>query len=102
MLILLIVLLIVFVEVIGQYCLKQYHLEKYTLWFVAGALVYAFIAYLLALSFNFEKIAIVHILWAGLSMIALTLFSYLMFNEKPSHKQLFGMALILIGVVLVY
>lgn len=96
------VILIVFVEGCAQYCLKNYSKTKTFYWFLLGALIYGLIAYLLVMSFEFEKLAIVNIMWGAFSALVLTLMAYYFYDETLSWKQILGIIVILIGTVLLH
>jgi small multidrug resistance pump len=91
------VLTIVFIECAAQYCLKKYLESNIILWFVLGVVIYGCIAYLLTLSFSYEKLAIVNIMWGAFSALVLSLMAYYFFNEPLTYTQIAGIVVILIG-----
>lgn len=95
------VLIIVIIECFAQMCLKRYAAEKSIYYFLIGAFIYAIIAYLLVLSFSLEKMAIVNVLWGGISAIFLTLLAYYLYNEKINVLQLSGIFIVLVGTTLI-
>lgn len=99
--IILYVLIIVIIECFAQICLKKYANEKSIYLLLLGALIYAIIAYLLVLSFSLEKMAIINVLWSGISAIFLTLLAYYMYNERINIYQLYGIIIVLIGTTFI-
>jgi multidrug transporter EmrE-like cation transporter len=95
------VLIIVIIECFAQMCLKRYASEKSVYFLLLGAFIYAIIAYLLVLSFSLEKMAIINVLWGGISAIFLTLLAYYLYNEKINMFQLIGIFIVLIGTTLI-
>lgn len=95
-------LMIVFAEGCAQYCLKNFSKNKEILWFLMGAFIYGIIAYLLVLSFGFEKLAIVNIMWGAFSAVILTLMAYYFYDETLTWTQIAGICVIFIGTVLIH
>jgi multidrug transporter EmrE-like cation transporter len=96
------ILLIVFAEGCAQYCLKKYSNNKEVLWFLMGAFIYGIIAYFLVLSFGFEKLAIVNIMWGAFSAVILTFMAYYFYDETLTWTQIAGIVVIFIGTVLLH
>lgn len=95
------VLIIVLIECFAQMCLKKYANEKSIYLLLIGAFIYAVIAYLLVLSFSLEKMAIINVLWGGISAIFLTLLAYYLYNERINMYQMIGIIVVLIGTTLI-
>jgi small multidrug resistance pump len=95
------VLIIVIIECLAQICLKKYANEKSIYLLLLGAFIYAIIAYLLVLSFSLEKMAIINVLWGGISAIFLTLLAYYIYNERINIYQMLGIVVVLIGTTLI-
>ena len=100
--ILLLVLTIVSIECCAQYCLKKYSQTNILIWFVIAAVIYAIIAYLLMLSFRFEKLVIVNVMWGGMSAVFLSTMAYFVYNESLSYCQVLGIITILFGTLLLH
>jgi multidrug transporter EmrE-like cation transporter len=98
----LLVLLIVLFDCVAQFCLKKYAKHSTLHWFLIGALIYGGIAFLLALTFNHQKLALVHVTWGGLSAIVLSIMAYFMFQERLSKIQIAGIVIILIGLLMLH
>lgn len=96
------VIAIVFVECAAQYCLKKYASSKLVYWYILGVLIYGVIAYLLVMSFAYEKMAIVNIMWGGLSALILSLMAYFFYNEELTMKQIVGIVIVLVGTWLLH
>jgi small multidrug resistance pump len=95
------VLIIVIIECFAQMCLKKYANEKSIYLLLLGAFIYAVIAYMLVLSFSLEKMAIINVLWGGVSAIFLTLLAYYIYNEKINMYQISGIIIVLLGTTLI-
>jgi multidrug transporter EmrE-like cation transporter len=100
--VLLFILAIVIIECAAQYCLKRYAKCEGYQWFILGIITYSVVAFLLVLSFDYEKMAIVNIMWGSLSALILTLVAYYFYDEKLSWKQILGIIVILIGTWLIH
>ena len=64
-------------------------------------LLYGVSFYFLSIVVNFIPIAIMYATWSGLGIFSLALVSYYAFNQTLNFLSLIGLALIVIGVVLV-
>ena len=96
------VLIIVLAEGCAQYCLKNYSKTNTLYWFILGALIYGIIAYLLVISFEFEKLAIVNIMWGAFSALILTTMAYYFYDETLTWTQIAGIIVILFGTILLH
>ena len=68
---------------------------------VSLVLCYSISFYFLSIVVNFIPIAIMYATWSGLGIFTLALVSYFAFNQSLNFLSLIGLALIVIGVVLV-
>jgi small multidrug resistance pump len=100
--VILFVLLIVIVENMAQFCLKEYQKCNALYWYILGVVFYAAIAFLLVISFRYEKMAIVNIMWGGLSALILTLVAYYFYGEELTRFQILGIVIILIGTAMLH
>jgi len=57
--------------------------------------------YLLTYVVNKLPIAIVYASWSGLGIFSISIFGYLLFDQSLSWQTIFGLFLIIIGVILV-
>ena len=96
------VLVIVIVENMAQFCLKKYQSCNALYWYILGVVFYAAIAFLLVMSFRYEKMAIVNIMWGGLSALILTLVAYFFYGEELTYIQILGIVIILIGTAMLH
>lgn len=88
-------------EIIGTSLLKASN--GFTQLFpTAGALIsYGICFYCLSLSLRSINLSIAYALWSGVGIIATTIIGVLLWHEKLNGVSVFGLLLILIGVVLV-
>ncbi len=68
---------------------------------IALLLFYGISFYFLSNVVNFIPIAIMYATWSGLGIFTLALVSYFAFNQSLNFLSMIGLALIIIGVVLV-
>lgn len=69
--------------------------------FSAGTLgAYALCFYFLSLSLRGITLNVAYATWSGAGIVLATLLSYLVYHEETSGTQLFGIVLIVIGVIL--
>jgi small multidrug resistance pump len=64
-------------------------------------LFYGISFYFLSIVVNFIPIAIMYATWSGLGIFTLALVSYFAFNQTLNFLSLIGLALIVIGVIIV-
>ena len=57
--------------------------------------------YLMSHSMKFIPVGIVYASWAGLGIVAITIIAVLKYNQMPNIPTIIGIALIVIGVVVV-
>ncbi len=97
---LLIILLIVICESCALTCLKKYNRTNSLLFFLFGLLFYFVVCNLLNKSFNENGIAVVNIVWSGLSVLATTLIGVLYFKEQLHSHDYLAILLIAIGMII--
>ena len=68
---------------------------------ISLVLLYGISFYFLSIVVNFIPIAIMYATWSGLGIFTLALVSYFAFNQSLNFLSLIGLALIVIGVILV-
>ena len=68
---------------------------------ISLVLLYGVSFYFLSIVVNFIPIAIMYATWSGLGIFTLALVSYFAFNQSLNFWSVIGLALIVIGVVLV-
>lgn len=96
------VLCIILFECCAQYCLKKYSKCNSMLWFLLGYALYGFILILLVISFRYEKIALVNIMWGSISACLLSLSAYYFYGEELTWMQIAGILVILIGTWMIH
>ena len=91
----------IFFEVLGTLLLpasQNFTNAKAT---ISLLLFYGISFYFLSIVVNFIPIAIMYATWSGLGIFTLALVSYFAFNQSLNFLSVIGLALIIIGVVLV-
>ena len=68
---------------------------------ISLVLFYGISFYFLSIVVNYIPIAIMYATWSGLGIFTLALVSYFVFNQSLNYLSLIGLALIVIGVILV-
>ncbi len=68
---------------------------------ISLVLLYGISFYFLSIVVNFIPIAIMYATWSGLGIFTLAFVSYFVFNQSINFLSLIGLALIVIGVILV-
>ena len=58
--------------------------------------------YLLAHSMQFIPVGIVYATWAGLGIVGITIIAVFKYNQIPNIPTIFGLSLIIIGVIIVH
>ncbi len=86
-------------ELVGQSCLKYFHInnDKPRYYFIA-TLFYAIVCYLLFLSYRYKGMGIINVLWSGISILVILSASMLFFGEKITVLDKIGVVFILIGI----
>lgn len=98
--ILLIVMLSI-LEIMVFYYLKKYNDNNNILFFIVAVMIYACIAYLISLTFRFQRMGIINAIWNGISLLTIILLGYFAFGEKISGKEFFAIFLIIVAIFLV-
>ncbi|WP_439213194.1 DMT family transporter [Duffyella gerundensis] len=94
-------LVAIIVEVIGTTLLgKSAHFTK-LLPSLGAAVCYSLSIYLLAQALRAVPLAIAYASWGGLGIILTTVVSIVIFKQHPDTAALIGIALIVIGVIIV-
>lgn len=71
------------------------------LWFSVGTLIsYALCFYCLSLSLRGIKLNVAYATWGGAGIVLAAIVSALFFHESTSAMQIFGIALIVVGVII--
>ncbi len=89
-------------EVIGTNLLKA-STQFTQLWPSVGVVVfYAISFYLLSLAFRTLSVGVAYAIWSGLGIVFVTLLAAFVFKQIPDLAAVLGMALIVIGVAVIY
>jgi multidrug transporter EmrE-like cation transporter len=100
--ILLLIVLISISECIGTSCLKKMYIDpkKYWLFFVAvGA--YIFVCILLFVSYRYETMGLINVLWSGVSILVILGAGMIFFNETITNYDKIGIVFILAGMAFI-
>jgi multidrug transporter EmrE-like cation transporter len=92
------VLLIVMLETMAMSCFRK-SIDS-NAYFAVGVLFYAAVGYLLRLTFNSTGMAMTNALWSGFSVLATTVVGTLLFKEMIHFHDLFAIAMITAGVMI--
>jgi multidrug transporter EmrE-like cation transporter len=88
-------------EAFAQSSLKYFHKEKKVLYFAAAVFFYALVAYCIFLAYDYKGVGMVNTLWSGMSILFMLIVGVLIFEERISAIEGFGVFLIIIGIVLI-
>ena len=92
---------LVALETFGQYLARTYYDNKEKIWmFVVAIFCYIMIVYTLVKTYNLENIGFVNALWSGLTLLAVALTGYLLFDETFNNTEYVALALIFLGTML--
>lgn len=92
------VLLIVMLETMAMSCFRK-SIDS-NAYFAVGVLFYAAVGYLLRLTFNSTGMAMTNALWSGFSVLATTVVGTLLFKEVIHFHDMFAIAMITAGVMI--
>ncbi len=92
--------LILFCETTAVSFLKEYSQIHRRLFFTLGALFYCAVSMLLVLSFDYEGMGIINVLWSAFSVIFVAGVGVLKFHEHITHAEAVGMCFTVVGVVI--
>ncbi len=82
--------------------LGKFYVSSQKPWiFAAAVLSYTLMGALLVLALNYKTMAVTNIIWAALTIIVVTSIGYFYFKESITISQCVGIALVMIGMVLV-
>jgi len=95
------IILITALDIVGIICAKFYSINKNNWLLFATVIFFGAAGYTFAKSLKYEGAAITNILWIGLSTVLVGILGYFIFKEEISSIQLIGMAVIVIGLVLI-
>lgn len=93
--------IITLLDIGGSLCAKFYSINKNPWLLVGTVLLFGGAGYVFALSLKYEGMAITNVLWIALSILLVTVIGYFAFKEDIAHIQLAGIAVILVGLILI-
>ena len=92
---------LVSLETLGQFLARKYYDNKEKLWmFIISVFCYITIAYVLVKTYELENVGFVNALWSGITLIAVAMLGYFVFDESFTTQEYFAIALIFSGTVL--
>lgn len=95
------VALINLLDLAGTICAKFWSINKNP-WLLVGTFaLFGAAGFFFARSLRFEGMAITNVLWISISVILVAIVGYFAFNENIAPIQLIGIAVIIIGLVLI-
>jgi len=95
------VALINLLDLLGIVSAKLYYLTKNTLWLALTVVLFAGAGFFFAKSLQYEGAAITNVLWVAISVLLVTVVGYFVFKEVITPLQFMGMALVLVGLILI-
>ena len=92
---------LVTLETFGQYVARKYYDNKENLWmFMIAVFCYLTIAYVLVKTYELENIGFINALWSGITLLAVAMVGYLVFDEIFTTQEYFAIGLIFTGTVM--
>lgn len=92
---------LVTLETLGQFLARRYYDNKDKLWmFIIAVFCYITIAYVLVKTYELENVGFVNALWSGITLIAVALLGYFVFEETFNNQEYFAIGLIFAGTIL--
>jgi multidrug transporter EmrE-like cation transporter len=96
------IILIAISECAGQSCLKSlYANPSRTYLYFLAVLFYGIVCLLLVLSYKYKGMGLINVLWSGLSVLTIVSVGVIFYHEKLTSLDMFGIALILVGLACV-
>lgn len=88
-------------EVTGQYCLKRYHMTQNMAFVATSMMLYATIALMLVWLLKYENIITFNVLWAGVSVLALSTMGFFVLGERLDGYEVIGALFIVTGILFI-
>lgn len=86
-------------ECVAHTCLKKFHLdERKTHLYFAAVVCYSIVCLMLVVSYKYNGLGVVNILWSGLSVLLIASTGVVLFQETLTALDKAGMFFILIGM----
>lgn len=93
--------LINLLDLAGTICAKFWSINKNPWLLVGTFLLFGSAGFFFARSLRYEGMAITNVLWISISVILVTIVGYFTFRENIAPIQLVGIAVIMVGLVLI-
>jgi len=88
-------------DLFGLTMAKYWQINHHILYFICSIVSYAIMAVFLILALKYEGVAITNIIWVALSAVGMTLVGFYLFKEPIVFRQLIGIIIIIIGIIIV-
>jgi small multidrug resistance pump len=88
-------------ELFAQIFIKTYYDTKQVYWFFLGWIFYFVVLYLLYLAYSFTGLAIANAAWSSFTLFLTTIVGIYYYEEELNFMQLLGIALIIVGIILI-
>lgn len=86
-------------ECVAHTCLKKFHLdERKTHLYFTAVVCYSIVCLMLVVSYKYNGLGVVNILWSGLSVLLIASTGVVLFQETLTALDKAGMLFILIGM----
>lgn len=94
------ILLLVFLETIGQFSVRKYNDNRIKWYLLLSITCYIGIVLTLDRIYNMEEIGFVNAIWSGVTLLVVAVLGYYAFEERFSNQEFVAIALIFIGTIL--
>jgi multidrug transporter EmrE-like cation transporter len=95
------ILIVVLAEGLALSCLKEYRATDRIIFFFVAIVLYSIVCYGLNESFKEKNsMAVVNIVWSGLSVLFTTLIGVMYYKEKLHHIDYMAILMIAIGLII--
>lgn len=95
------IVIIALLDLFAEYIAKHWTLTNKPAYLALTILGFGTAGFFFALSLKYEGVAIANILWIALTAILVTLMGYFVFKEQLSAINLIGIAVVIVGVILI-
>jgi multidrug transporter EmrE-like cation transporter len=86
-------------ECIAHTCLKKFNLDnRKKHFFLIGIVFYSIVCMMLILSYKYNGLGVINILWSGLSVLFIAATGALFFGDTLQVIHILGMGFILVGI----
>jgi len=98
----LLILMISISEACGQAALKKCRIDNRWHFFLIAVACYSMVCFLLLQTYSYKEMAIVNILWSGISVFLIVTTGVVFFHERLNVWDLLGILFIFIGMFFVF